>query len=48
MALKTKQDETVTVEAELVTNEPEEVKILPDYAILNPDIPMSAKSQSLF
>ena len=43
MALKTKQDETVTVEAELVTNEPEEVKILPDYAILNPDIPMGAK-----
>ena len=43
MALKTKQDETVTVEAELVTNEPEEVKILPDYAILNPDIPMGTK-----
>lgn len=57
MALKTKQkeiDETVTVEAELVTDEivkedvntsavVETSKPLPDYAILNPEIPMSAK-----
>lgn len=55
MALKTKKDEEVplTVEAELVTNEEpvkeEETNIvetsepLPDYAILNPEIPMSAK-----
>ena len=55
MALKTKKDEEVplTVEAELVTNEEpvkeeetsivETSKPLPDYAILNPEIPMSAK-----
>ena len=55
MALKTKKDEEMplTVEAELVTNEEpvkeeetsivETSKPLPDYAILNPEIPMSAK-----
>jgi len=55
MALKTKKEEEVplTVEAELVTNEEpvkeeetsivETSKPLPDYAILNPEIPMSAK-----
>ena len=55
MALKTKsKEEPVTVEAELVTDEivkedvntsavVETSKPLPDYAILNPEIPMSAK-----
>ena len=54
MALKTKkEEETVTVEAELVTDVIEPVqkeenaivenKPLPDYAILNPEIPMTAK-----
>lgn len=58
MALKTKKDEeTVTVEAELVSDdapvkedtiENNEIAVmdnkpLPDYAILNPEIPMSAK-----
>ena len=54
MALKTKKEEVpLTVEAELVTNEEpvkeeetsivETSKPLPDYAILNPEIPMSAK-----
>lgn len=54
MALKSKkEEETVTVEAELVTDVIEPVqkeenaivenKPLPDYAILNPEIPMTAK-----
>lgn len=54
MALKTKQteiDETVEVVAEVVTDEVESNEIavidqpesLPDYAILNPEIPMSVK-----
>lgn len=52
---KNNEDETKIIEAELVTNDevPTEIvelvkedeveKALPDYAILNPDIPMSAK-----
>lgn len=52
MALKTKQDEELPFQVEVVSDEEVEQsateivetnKPLPDYAILNPDVPMSAK-----